>query len=552
MNELDLLLRELDTPVVKPRPPSSANKTGDERKGSNRDVRSDTHERTQAQTIAGTGADRKAFNETRRHNGQGSASTNLPHLSAQATHSHGPRSEHHAGKQGINELDNLVKDLTDLRGLVGGSKANVANVANDTTQTTPIQGHPGTQNANFLPEGLPRVDTDGKRVIMADAGTEMTPIRSIPIQDSGRARLDRSSDKSTPTPQRPHERADDVPPPQVHSGNASSLRGHSDATNQLDKLMGDLSMVAETEQPSPVDAGMPGLAPKPTDRTGKPAAGSNLQSRSGSISKHRNEGQRSSSENILSPQEHHDMAQPPHQLEDHHKQRQIQTPPDESTRDSPQRKPPPLQDDSFTDSPANQTAQNQVRPSGPRFCSACKEPLQGPAVSALGKHFHPEHFNCHMCKKQLGHGRFFEKVGDAYCEACWQSQLPKCAYCSGPILERCVTALGQHWHPDHFFCAQCGKLFPPGAGFLEKDGMAYCEEDYFNLFAMRCGGCSKGIVGEFVSACGKEWHVGCFVCADCKEPFPTGTFYEHYGQPYCSVHHQLRRTHGAPMAADPY
>ena len=43
--------------------------------------------------------------------------------------------------------------------------------------------------------------------------------------------------------------------------------------------------------------------------------------------------------------------------------------------------------------------------------------------------------------------------------------------------------------------------------------MAYCEEDYFNLFAMKCAGCKKGLVGEYVSACGKEFHPGCFVCA---------------------------------------
>lgn len=42
--------------------------------------------------------------------------------------------------------------------------------------------------------------------------------------------------------------------------------------------------------------------------------------------------------------------------------------------------------------------------------------------------------------------------------------------------------------------------------------MAYCEEDYFNLFAMKCAGCKQGLIGEYVSACGKEYHPGCFVC----------------------------------------
>lgn len=46
-----------------------------------------------------------------------------------------------------------------------------------------------------------------------------------------------------------------------------------------------------------------------------------------------------------------------------------------------------------------------------------------------------------------------------------------------------MNALEKHWHPDHFFCSQCGRHFPPGQGFMEKDGKAYCEEDYFNMFA---------------------------------------------------------------------
>ncbi|KAI8817016.1 uncharacterized protein EV422DRAFT_260873 [Fimicolochytrium jonesii] len=186
---------------------------------------------------------------------------------------------------------------------------------------------------------------------------------------------------------------------------------------------------------------------------------------------------------------------------------------------------------------------NTVRPAvTPKPCATCAKPVIGPTVNAMGRTYHPEHFTCRGCDRQLGQGRFYEKDGFAFCEGCWQKDLPSCAYCSGVVMERCVEALGRSWHPHHFFCAQCGKLFPPGAAFLEKDGMAYCEDDYFALFATRCGGCEKVIFGEFVSACGKEWHMDCFVCGDCKQPFPTGTFYEHQGRPYCATHHSIRRT----------
>ena len=47
---------------------------------------------------------------------------------------------------------------------------------------------------------------------------------------------------------------------------------------------------------------------------------------------------------------------------------------------------------------------------------------------------------------------------------------------------------------------------------MEHEGKAYCEDDYFNMFAPKCGGCKAPIMGESVNALGKEWHAGCFVC----------------------------------------
>ncbi|KAJ3182914.1 hypothetical protein HDU85_002517 [Gaertneriomyces sp. JEL0708] len=149
---------------------------------------------------------------------------------------------------------------------------------------------------------------------------------------------------------------------------------------------------------------------------------------------------------------------------------------------------------------------------GPSACHNCKEPIEGPSLSALGKSFHVEHFVCSSCSRHVKHLQFHEKDGKLFCQACYALQLPNCHYCSKPITDLCVTALGKQWHPDHFFCAQCGKVFQPGSGFLEKNGMPYCEDDYNVLFAIKCGGCGKSIAGEFVSACGKEWHIPCFVC----------------------------------------
>lgn len=77
--------------------------------------------------------------------------------------------------------------------------------------------------------------------------------------------------------------------------------------------------------------------------------------------------------------------------------------------------------------------------------------------------WHQEHFACLQCRKQLNSQTFFDKDGMPYCEKCYHDMFaPKCAYCDGPIRERCVNALNKTWHPDHFFCSQCGKHFTGG------------------------------------------------------------------------------------------
>ena len=54
---------------------------------------------------------------------------------------------------------------------------------------------------------------------------------------------------------------------------------------------------------------------------------------------------------------------------------------------------------------------------------------------------------------------------------------------------------------------------------LSNTFQAYCEEDYYNMFAPRCGACSKPVMGTCVSALGKQWHPECFVCTTCKLAF---------------------------------
>ncbi|XP_046680829.1 paxillin [Homalodisca vitripennis] len=166
-------------------------------------------------------------------------------------------------------------------------------------------------------------------------------------------------------------------------------------------------------------------------------------------------------------------------------------------------------------------------------CSACDKPIVGQVITALGKTWHPEHFTCTHCTQELGTRNFFERDGHPYCELDYHNLFsPRCAYCNGPILDKCVTALEKTWHTEHFFCAQCGKQFGE-EGFHEREGKPYCRDDYFDMFAPKCGGCNRPIMENYVSALSAQWHADCFVCRDCKKPVTGKSFYAMEGKPVC-------------------
>ncbi|XP_069738299.1 transforming growth factor beta-1-induced transcript 1 protein isoform X2 [Phaenicophaeus curvirostris] len=183
-------------------------------------------------------------------------------------------------------------------------------------------------------------------------------------------------------------------------------------------------------------------------------------------------------------------------------------------------------------------------------CGACHKPIAGKAVRALGLAWHPEHFSCGRCGVDLaGGGGFCEKDGVLYCPRDYGSLFsPRCALCAQPILGRMVTALEKTWHPEHFCCVKCGKPFGE-EGFLEREGRPFCREDFSELFSSRCRACGGPVLDTFVSALDGLWHPDCFVCSECLQPFPGGTFFEAGGRPFCELHFS-RRSHppAAPFA----
>ncbi|XP_067915977.1 leupaxin-like [Heterodontus francisci] len=174
-------------------------------------------------------------------------------------------------------------------------------------------------------------------------------------------------------------------------------------------------------------------------------------------------------------------------------------------------------------------------------CSSCKKRIVGKIITAMGLTWHPEHFVCTYCNEEIGMKGFCERDGRAYCHKDYHNLFsPRCAYCSGPIQDKILTALDKTWHPEHFFCAHCGDIFG-NDGYHEKDGKPYCRKDYFNMFAPKCGSCDRPVLDNYLSALNSVWHPECFVCRDCFASFANSSFFEVDGMPYCELHYHQRQ-----------
>lgn len=181
-------------------------------------------------------------------------------------------------------------------------------------------------------------------------------------------------------------------------------------------------------------------------------------------------------------------------------------------------------------------------------CAACALPIAGRIVSASSQRFHPHCFTCYHCSALLEHVAFYpepstsrdarlaridarsngvdlpeeegktcEDDGDAglrfFCHLDFHEKFsPRCRSCKTPIEGEVVVACGGEWHVGHFFCAECGDPFDAKTPFVEREGYAWCVECHTRRFSGKCKGCRKPIVDLVVKALGGEWHEGCFCC----------------------------------------
>jgi LIM and senescent cell antigen-like-containing domain protein 1/2 len=91
---------------------------------------------------------------------------------------------------------------------------------------------------------------------------------------------------------------------------------------------------------------------------------------------------------------------------------------------------------------------------------------------------------------------------------------PQCARCNNFIAGSVLGALDKSYHVECFVCTTCQQPFANG-GFLEHEGKPYCENDYNAMFCPTCHLCKQPITAKCVTAGDMKFHPQHFACTGC-------------------------------------
>uniref|UniRef100_A0A3P9BX55 LIM zinc-binding domain-containing protein n=1 Tax=Maylandia zebra TaxID=106582 RepID=A0A3P9BX55_9CICH len=178
-------------------------------------------------------------------------------------------------------------------------------------------------------------------------------------------------------------------------------------------------------------------------------------------------------------------------------------------------------------------------------CHQCGEFIIGRVIKAMNNSWHPDCFCCDICQAVLADVGFVKNAGRHLCRPCHNREKARglgkyiCQKCHAIIEEQPLLFKNDPYHPDHFNCNNCGKELTADA--RELKGELYCLPCHDKMGVPICGACRRPIEGRVVNAMGKQWHVEHHVCTVCERPFQGHPFYERGGRAYCERHFDMVR-----------
>ncbi|TRX97182.1 hypothetical protein FHL15_001976 [Xylaria flabelliformis] len=111
-----------------------------------------------------------------------------------------------------------------------------------------------------------------------------------------------------------------------------------------------------------------------------------------------------------------------------------------------------------------------------------------------------------------------------------------CKACQEPITGKSISSadgrLTGRYHKACFVCATCKEPFSSATFYVHED-RPYCEQHYHKLNGSLCRSCNKGIEGQYLEdEVPQKYHPGCFRCGDCGVVLRDG-YFDVNGRSYC-------------------
>lgn len=152
-------------------------------------------------------------------------------------------------------------------------------------------------------------------------------------------------------------------------------------------------------------------------------------------------------------------------------------------------------------------------------CNKCKQHVDNSDLLTYQENpYHAYHFKCTTCKKVLESDARTIK-DDLFCPRCFDFKCEVCFDCKkviDPQVEQSIFTMNKHWHTDHFRCATCARPFF-GHEHYEKNGKAYCRDDFLELIGHHCFICDRNVGGGMVHVFGKAFCPECYRCRGCDK-----------------------------------
>eukprot|EP01113_Clastostelium_recurvatum_P030881 TRINITY_DN37_c0_g2_i1.p1 TRINITY_DN37_c0_g2~~TRINITY_DN37_c0_g2_i1.p1 ORF type:complete len:184 (-),score=44.06 TRINITY_DN37_c0_g2_i1:99-650(-) len=116
-------------------------------------------------------------------------------------------------------------------------------------------------------------------------------------------------------------------------------------------------------------------------------------------------------------------------------------------------------------------------------CGGCGQAIVGTVINAMNMAWHPEHFVCATCKQSLSNSFFHGDDNIPYCEKHYYASMGLlCEACDKPIITgKLISMDSKRFHPEHFTCTFCKKNLA-GSGYKKQSDKPYCNGCHTRLF----------------------------------------------------------------------